>query len=118
MWERVIERRVYTAMSENIDPQYDVIQKRSVSFVYNKKYFEMGTFLNGPLKGCAVLYCETTAKDVELPPFLEIDREVTQEEKYSTIHIAGVKDGDVAQVYPERKPDAGGAGTRPETPRA
>eukprot|EP00668_Euglena_longa_P017259 GGOE01021632.1.p1 GENE.GGOE01021632.1~~GGOE01021632.1.p1 ORF type:complete len:579 (-),score=203.62 GGOE01021632.1:244-1947(-) len=72
-----------------VDLEMDVIRKASLSFTYQNQHFELGTFKSPEaFNGVSLLY--TTAGDTApvMPPFLEIDRDVTNDPKFSSSAIA------------------------------
>lgn len=66
-----------------------VIKKVRQVFVWENQVFELDTF-NDPCGGMSILECETAteATPINLPPFIQIDREVTDDHRYSNYSIA------------------------------
>ncbi len=66
----------------------DTLQVRV--FQHGNHYFELEQFLDGPQAGMMILKTsvDTSRETVELPPFVKVAREVTDDVKYSTFAIA------------------------------
>lgn len=88
--ESSITERDYLQLRQFRDPRSKVIRKARCCFVYKYQYFELDIFLE-PVQ-IIVLEIELTEENdkVELPPFLEIEKEVTDDSAYSNSAIAGV----------------------------
>lgn len=87
--ERPISAREYTAHLGEADPTRNVVKKRRRCFLWNSNYFELDTFVE-PRPGLLLL--EAEVEDIhaklELPPFLEIEREVTAEPEFYNATLA------------------------------
>ncbi len=72
------------------DPNRAVIRKHRTYFVYNNQYFELDIFRE-PAAGLGILEIELISEDaeVELPPFISVECEVTGDPFYSNYEIAG-----------------------------
>ena len=70
------------------DPRCRVIHKDRHCFVYDNQYFELDEFLG--MDGLVVLEIELTEENdkVDLPPFLDVLREVTGDLNYTNHEIA------------------------------
>lgn len=87
---RPITPRNYVTMINQQDPKFSRVRKTMYSFVYKEHYYELVTFVE-PQVGITILYLETEEKGfIDLPPFLQndIEKEVTNDSKYSTQTIA------------------------------
>jgi CYTH domain-containing protein len=87
--ERMITAREYLSFLSQADPASRPVRKLRRVFLYSGQYCELDTFLS-PSAGLQVLEVEVDdlAASVELPPFVQIDREVTGEKRYSNWWIA------------------------------
>lgn len=87
--EHQISPREYLAFLEERDPSRRTIRKRRRCFLWNNEYFELDFYLE-PLPGLIVLEAELEHRDqtLTLPPFLEIEREVTGDPQFSNHGIA------------------------------
>jgi CYTH domain-containing protein len=87
--ERTIDPREYLALLAQRDPQRQTLRKRRRCFVYEGHYFELDTFKDR-LEGKQILEVEVNELDepVELPPFVDIEQEVTGELKWSNWSLA------------------------------
>lgn len=83
--EDFISASEFIKLSKNQDPATDTIRKYRYCFVYNNQYFELDIFLEPRrLRGRCLLEIELTEENdkVDLPPFLDIEREVTDEPEF------------------------------------
>lgn len=90
--EYEISKNKYNSHLEDSHPDKRAVDKTRFVFNYNDQTFELDVF-QGPLKGLAILEIELEDKDdkVELPPFLKIIREVTEEKKFTNYSLADRK---------------------------
>jgi CYTH domain-containing protein/predicted ATPase len=88
--EHQVTGREYIALLAQADPARRTLKKRRRVFLWGNQYFEWDVFLD-PRPGLELLEVEVDRLDgpVELPPFLEIEREVTHEPEYANYAIAG-----------------------------
>ena len=87
--ERPITAREYEAHLAQADPARQPIRKTRLVFLYANQYFELDRFLS-PHAGLELLELEVDdlTWPVVLPPFLEIDREVTAEAAFTNHLLA------------------------------
>lgn len=87
-----ISEREYNEMIEFKHDDQRKLNKVRYVFDYHDQIFELDIF-SGPLVGLAILEIELKNEDdvVELPPFLNISKEVTKEKKYSNFELASKK---------------------------
>lgn len=87
--ETSISARDYIALQDLRDPAKKTIHKNRHCFVYKNQYLELDHFLN-PQKGLVILEIELTEENdrVEIPPFLEVAKEITDDKSYSNYAIA------------------------------
>lgn len=87
--ERSIPAREYVALLAQADPAMSPVKKRRTLFLWEGQYFELDRF-ESPCKGLVMLEVEFdgASASVSLPPFLSIEREVTNEPAYSNASIA------------------------------
>lgn len=88
--ERPISAREYVALQSEVDPARRPVKKLRRCFLWKNHYFELDRFLD-PRPGLVVLEAELESADaaLDLPPFLDIEREVTADPSYSNFAIAG-----------------------------
>jgi len=86
--EKRISALEYIRLQQFRDLAASVIRKTRHCFIHNYQYFELDEILEP--KKMWLLEIELTEENdkVDLPPFLDIEREVTGEEKYSNYGIA------------------------------
>ena len=86
--ERQIDPMEYLALKGAQDPETGVVRKTRYSFTHEDQYFELDVF-DEP-KGLILLEIELTEEndEVRLPPFLDIEREVTEDHYYRNHEIA------------------------------
>lgn len=87
--ENAISPLDYTHFQAFKDPASRIIRKNRYCFVYNDQYFELDVFME-PRPGLCVLEIELTEENdkLELPPFLDVEREITGDPTYSNYGIA------------------------------
>lgn len=68
------------------------ISKTRYVFKYNDQIFELDIF-KGPLKGLVILEIELKNKNanVELPPFLDLKKEITKDKRFSNYSLSSKK---------------------------
>jgi CYTH domain-containing protein/predicted ATPase len=87
--ERQITGREYIAFLGQADPARRTLKKRRRVFLWQNQYFEWDIF-SDPRHGLEILEVEvdTPGRLVELPPFLLIEKEVTEDTEYANHTIA------------------------------
>jgi len=87
--ERRIDADEYAALIKQADPQRRTIHKTRRVFLHNSRMFEMDIYRD-PRPGLQVIEIELDyeGEDVDLPPFIEIDREITGDKAYANAVIA------------------------------
>ncbi len=87
--ERPITGREYVGLLAQADPSRKTVRKRRTCFLHEGHYFELDRFVE-PRAGLILLEVELDdpAASVKLPPFLEIDREVTDDPAYANAALA------------------------------
>ncbi len=86
--EKRISEAEYLELERRREPSTGVIRKWRHCFVYKNQYFELDQFVTPP--ELALLEIELTEENdrVELPPFLAVDREVTDDSAYTNVALA------------------------------
>lgn len=87
--EHEISRRKYESYLEDALADKVPVDKTRFVFKYNDQLFELDVF-KGKLRGLAILELELKDKEqkVELPPFLRLIREVTDDKKFNNFSLA------------------------------
>ena len=87
--EKMITRREYEALRTLRNPEKCTIRKRRVCFFWKEQFFEVDLF-EEPQPGLALMEAERTDRTpkLELPPFIKVIRNVTDEKQYSNAEIA------------------------------
>jgi CYTH domain-containing protein/predicted ATPase len=87
--EQIISAVAYRHALAEADPARASIRKRRMCFAFGSGYFELDMF-EGAHAGLCLLEVELTHpdEDVLLPPFLDIEREVTNERQFSNSQLA------------------------------
>jgi len=90
--EREISKAKYENYLKDAHPKKSSVEKTRFVFKFNDQVFELDVF-KGELKGLAILEIELEGKDdkVELPGYLEIVKEVTDDKKYTNFALADKK---------------------------
>lgn len=89
--EEFITDSDYFRLSALKEPGTSIIKKIRYCFVYNYQYFELDEIVEPECaKGMCLLEIELTEENdkLELPPFLDIVREVTGDERYTNYFIS------------------------------
>lgn len=78
----------YDVLRKLRDPKKRIIRKNRFCFIWENQYFELDVFCEPP--GLILLEIELTEenKNISLPPFLPVIREVTQDAAFSNYQIA------------------------------
>jgi adenylate cyclase len=87
--ERDISEKKYNEYLKDPYPGKGSVEKTRFVFKYNDQIFELDVF-KGALKGLAIMEIELKNKNqtVELPPFLEVVKEVTENKSYNNFSLA------------------------------
>jgi CYTH domain-containing protein len=87
--EHEISKSQYEKYLKKAHPDKIAVEKTRFVFKYHDQVFELDVF-KGPLKGLTILEIELEKKDdtVELPPFLKIVKEVTNDKKFTNYSLA------------------------------
>lgn len=90
--EHEISKEQYERFLRKANPDKSAVEKTRFVFKFNDQTFELDVF-KGKLAGLAILEIELEDKDetVELPPFLETVKEVTDDKKYTNFALADKK---------------------------
>lgn len=91
--EESISQHEYIKLLMKADPSFSDIEKIRYYVSWCGELFELDIF-GGKYEGLAILEIELTDMDkpIELPPFLEVIREVTSEKEFSNASLAVKKD--------------------------
>ena len=87
---RSINAKDYLAFLESKSDEKEPLLKERVCFVYKTQSFILENYTDVPGQP-TVLRVETSNKTVDLPPFINIEREITNERAYSSASLAGLK---------------------------
>lgn len=92
--ERRISKREYADMLLRADPKRVPVQKLRTCFVWSSQYFELDTFVE-PRKGLCVLEAELPTDEdlydgLDIPPWLDVIEEVTDNPQYANAQLARV----------------------------
>lgn len=87
--EYEISKKEYQDFLKKADPGKCEVQKTRFVFKYHNQYFELDLF-KGHLKELAILEIELKDKNqkVELPPYLKVIKEVTNDKKFNNFSLA------------------------------
>lgn len=87
--EHEISKSEYQKYLKDADSSKVEVHKTRFVFNYNDQTFELDVF-KGPLKGLAILEIELGDKSdkVDLPPFLKVVKEVSQDKRYNNFNLA------------------------------
>jgi CYTH domain-containing protein len=87
--EKEITEKQYQQYLKDAYPGKGEVEKTRYVFKYHDQTFELDVF-KGKLKGLAILELELDNKNdtVELPPFLKVEKEITQDKQYNNFELA------------------------------
>lgn len=87
--ERKISEKQYQKYLQEPYPGKGEVQKTRFVFEYHDQTFELDVF-KGPLQGLAILEIELEDKKqpIELPPFLTIVKEITENKSFNNFELA------------------------------
>lgn len=88
--ETIISAEEYDELMQHIHPDTEAVEKIRYCLMYNGQYFEIDVF---PFwKDRAYLEIELTHEEesIDIPPFVEIIKEVTTDKRYTNKSIAGM----------------------------
>ena len=90
--ERIVTRAQYDDLLVRVDRSRDTIYKDRHCFLYGKHHCELDVFKSGQKKGTTLLEIEVHSLDdgIELPDFLHIGREMTDDVSSSNYSMAAV----------------------------
>jgi CYTH domain-containing protein len=87
--EEKISKAKYESLLKDFHPDKFQIEKTRFVFLYKDQKFELDVF-KGALKGIVILELELKDKNqiIELPTFLKVKKEVTEDKRYSNFNLA------------------------------
>jgi len=86
--KRLIRGREYAYNYSSLaDSSRKIVHQRRITFLYEGLYYEIYHYINENL---TVLNCQVDEyiKEIKLPPFLKVVREITDEPKYSSYYLS------------------------------
>ncbi len=89
--ERKISAQEYRALLKEADPQLQTIKKHRYTFIWRGQYFQLDVFENvDSFTPTLLMEIELTEEtdEVIIPPFIPVEREVTDDKRYSNYNIA------------------------------
>jgi CYTH domain-containing protein len=81
-----------------IDPKTEILVKERICFLWNGQHFELDIY-RGRHEGLAVLGVEPVddgETSVHIPPFISVERNITNNPRYGERSMAGQKRGSAA----------------------
>jgi len=90
--EKKISEKEYNKFLSHQDPSKKLVSKTRMVFNFKNQTFELDIF-KGYLKGLLILEIEleNEKQKVEIPPFIKVLKEVTDEEKFNNFNLADKK---------------------------
>jgi CYTH domain-containing protein len=94
--KRQVTNREYISLLANADPERRTVRIKRAAFLYGGKYYVMDTILNvNPTVRLIRTQVEDDDHDLELPQWINLEREVTGEPEWTMFHIS-------TRITPER----------------
>lgn len=87
--EKMVSEREYEALLTLRDPEKATVKKRRICFFWREQFFEVDLF-EEPRPGLALMEAERSDRtpELELPPFVKVLKDVTDDKQYSNAEIA------------------------------
>lgn len=87
--ERQVSNALYESLLQQADPYRRAISKRRRSFIYQGQFFELDTY-GSNLEGLVILETKGIERheDLKLPPFLQIEQDITGDVSYYNPNLA------------------------------
>lgn len=90
--ERKISQKEYLKyLAEEVDTSISCIKKKRVCFVYKSEYIEIDLFEFSDDKAIMEIELTSMSQKIELPEFIQIIKEVTDDDTYSNYNLAKTK---------------------------
>lgn len=89
--ERIISKEEYDELLELADPNKNTIIKDRYCFLYDGQYFELDVFPFWNDKAFVELELTNEKQKVNLPPFINVIKDVSSDPKYKNNYLAGLK---------------------------
>lgn len=95
--EELIDEQQFENLKKLIDPKTEVLLKHRVCFLWNNRLFELDRY-GGAHEGLSVLGAEPTdagqgEKTMEIPPFVTVESNITEDRRYGERNLAARKKG-------------------------
>ena len=87
-FEHLIYERDYERAIRHLDPNTALLRKKRYCFVWNHQYFELDFYEDKSIIPRLEIEMTEENADIDLPPFLPITREITNEDNMSNYDIA------------------------------
>ena len=89
--KRIIAKREYHQIVSQRDPPRHIIHQKRISFLYKHQSFVIHMYKN-PARDLCILHAQVEGKDVDLPPFLDVERRIfntpEDEKKYGAYSLS------------------------------
>lgn len=89
--ERVITESEYNSLMESADPNKNTINKIRYCFLYDGDFFELDVFDFWNDKACLEIELKNIDDKFNLPPFIKVIKDVSDDEHYKNNYLAGLK---------------------------
>lgn len=89
-YESIIDEEKYNELKQNANPKKSPIIKDRYCFLYKNKYFELDIFPFWDDKALIELELSNEDEAFELPPEIEVIKDVSNDSKYKNNHLASV----------------------------
>ena len=80
--ERILTRKEYLRAIRDVDPAFGSVTKHRYSFKYRDLYMTVDTYASSPDLAILDVQLPDLQQEVDLPPEIEVVRDVTEEERY------------------------------------
>jgi CYTH domain-containing protein/predicted ATPase len=86
--ERIISSREYLTLLNRADSEKNVIKKERFCFLYQNHYFELDKFSVPDCGFLLEIEVDNLETKIEMPSFIKVIKEVTEDKKYSNFELA------------------------------
>lgn len=89
--EHIITKEEYDELMKDADPNKNTIYKDRYCFLYDGQYFELDVFSFWDDKAFLELELKKENQEVNLPPFVKVIKDVSNDKKYKNNYLASLK---------------------------
>jgi CYTH domain-containing protein len=96
--ESIITSEEYDELMQYMHPDTEAVEKIRYCLMYNGRYFEIDVFPFWGDKAYLEIELINEEEDIEIPPFITIIKEVTDDKRYTNKSIAGLLKSNMVDI--------------------